>query len=101
MKKKIKSILKWSTISLSLSFIITTLAITGIFLSSDKVKFDKNKLTEYSSKIEFYDSENKIPPFCFNRKGEVYEPYDFRVKYQAIRDYGWSVTLAFDLMNEQ
>ncbi len=50
---------------------------------------------------EFYDSENKIPPFCFNRKGEVYEPYDFRVKYQAIRDYGWSVTLAFDLMNEQ
>jgi hypothetical protein len=50
---------------------------------------------------EFYDSENKIPPFCFNRKGKVFEPYDFRVKYQAIRDYGWSVTLAFDLMNEQ
>ena len=48
---------------------------------------------------EFYDSENKIPPFCFNRKGEIYEPYDFRVKYQAIRDYGWSITLAFDLMN--
>lgn len=50
---------------------------------------------------EFYDSENKIPPFCFNRKGAVHEPYDFRVKYQAIRDYGWSITLAFDLMNEQ
>ncbi len=49
---------------------------------------------------EFYDSENKIPPFCFNRKGEIYEPYEFRVKYQAIRDYGWSITLAFDLMNE-
>lgn len=48
---------------------------------------------------EFYDSENIIPPFCFNRKGEIFEPYDFRVKYQAIRDYGWSVTLAFDLMN--
>lgn len=48
---------------------------------------------------EFYDSENKIPPFCFNRKGEVVEPYDFRVKYQTIRDYGWSITLAFDLMN--
>ena len=27
------------------------------------------------------------------------EPYDFRVKYQTIRDYGWSVTLAFDWMN--
>ncbi len=50
---------------------------------------------------EFYDSENRIPPFCFNRKGAVVEPYDFRVKYQSIRDYGWSITLAFDLMNEQ
>ena len=49
---------------------------------------------------EFYDSENKIPPYCFNRKGEVYEPYDFRIKYQAIRDYGWSITLAFDMMND-
>lgn len=49
---------------------------------------------------EFYDSENRIPPFCFNRKGEVVEPYDFRVKYQSIRDYGWSCTLAFDLMND-
>ena len=49
---------------------------------------------------EFYDSENNIPPSCFNRKGPVYEPYDFRVKYQAIRDYGWSVTLSFDLLNE-
>ena len=48
---------------------------------------------------EFYDSENRIPPFCFNRKGAVVEPYDFRIKYQTIRDYGWSVTLAFDMMN--
>ena len=50
--------------------------------------------------FEFYDSENRIPPFCFNRKGEVVEPYDFRVKYQTIRDYGWSITLAFDMMND-
>jgi hypothetical protein len=49
---------------------------------------------------EFYDSENSIPPFCFNRKGAIYEPYDFRVKYQTIRDYGWSITLTFDLLNE-
>lgn len=47
---------------------------------------------------EFYDSENRIPPFCFNRKGDVFEPYDFRVKYQSIRDYGWSCTLAFDIL---
>ena len=50
--------------------------------------------------FEFYDSENSIPPFCFNRKGVVHEPYDFRVKYQTIRDYGWSITLTFDLLNE-
>ncbi|MBQ9914202.1 MAG: hypothetical protein IJO73_08235 [Clostridia bacterium] len=48
---------------------------------------------------EFYDSENRVPPFCFNRKGEFFEPYDFRVKYQTIRDYGWSVTLVFDMLN--
>ncbi len=50
--------------------------------------------------FEFYDSENRVPPFCFNRKGEVFEPYDFRVRYQSIRDYGWSVTLVFDMLNE-
>lgn len=50
---------------------------------------------------EFYDSENRTPPFCFNRKGEVTEPYDFRIKYQAIRDYGWSCTLALDLLCEK
>ena len=49
--------------------------------------------------FEFYDSENRIPPYCFNRKGKVHEPYDFRIKYQTIRDYGWSITLAFDMLN--
>lgn len=49
---------------------------------------------------EFYDSENRTPPFCFNRKGAVVEPYDFRIKYQSIRDYGWSITLAFDMICE-
>lgn len=51
--------------------------------------------------FEFYDSENHIPPYCFNRKGKVHEPYDFRIKYQTIRDYGWSITLAFDMLNEK
>ena len=50
---------------------------------------------------EFYDSENKTPPFCFNRKGEIVEPYDFRTKYQSIRDYGWSITLTFDMLCEK
>lgn len=49
---------------------------------------------------EFYDSENRTPPFCFNRKGAVVEPYDFRIKYQSIRDYGWSITLTLDMLSE-
>lgn len=50
---------------------------------------------------EFYDSQDRIPPYCFNRKGAVVEPYDFRVKYQSIRDYGWSITLTFDMLCEK
>ena len=75
----------------------------------DKAQKIKNKtlevINEWYSRTgtvyEFYDSENRIPPYCFNRKGEVFEPYDFRVKYQTIRDYGWSITLAFDMLNEE
>lgn len=60
-----------------------------------------NEWYNYTGTVyEFYDSENRIPPFCFNRKGKVFEPYDFRVKYQTIRDYGWSITLTFDWLNE-
>jgi len=47
---------------------------------------------------EFYDSENKKAPSRLNRKGIPYEPYDFYVRYQTIRDYGWSSTLLFDLL---
>ncbi|MBQ5591748.1 MAG: hypothetical protein IIU80_02255 [Clostridia bacterium] len=51
--------------------------------------------------FEFYDSENRTPPYCFNRKGEIVEPYDFRLKYQSIRDYGWTSTLALDMICEK
>ncbi len=42
---------------------------------------------------EFYDSVNKVSPSKLNRKGPVIEPYDFRIRLQSIRDYGWSCTL--------
>lgn len=51
--------------------------------------------------FEFYDSENRTPPYCFNRKGAVVEPYDFRVNYQSIRDYGWSITIVFDILCDE
>lgn len=49
--------------------------------------------------FEFYDSSDRVPPMRLNRKGPAFEPYNFDVRYQTIRDYGWSTTLAFDLLN--
>ena len=49
--------------------------------------------------FEFYDSENRCAPNEMNRKGPVYEPYDFTVRMQSIRDYGWSNTLCLDLLH--
>lgn len=48
--------------------------------------------------FEFYDSENLRAPCELNRKGAPYYPYDFRVRYQSIRDYGWTGTLTFDMI---
>ena len=47
---------------------------------------------------EFYDCENRKAPSQINRKGEPFEPYDIAVRYQSIRDYGWSCTLLFDML---
>ena len=49
--------------------------------------------------FEFYDSENQKAPNKLNRKGPVFEPYDFKVRYQSIRDYGWSCTLCLDMLH--
>lgn len=50
---------------------------------------------------EFYDGENLQAPGKMNRKGKIYEPYDFTVKMQSIRDYGWSNTLCFDMLHNK
>ena len=42
---------------------------------------------------EMYDPDGLVPPRCIHRKGRPIEPYDPRVRYQAIRDYGWSGSL--------
>ncbi|MBR3837260.1 MAG: hypothetical protein IKJ74_03855 [Clostridia bacterium] len=51
--------------------------------------------------FEFYDSENCRAPWELNRKGPPFEPYDFEIRPQAIRDYGWSNTLTFDLLSRE
>ena len=52
----------------------------------------------YSTVFEFYDCEDKTPPPRLYRKGIAVEPYNFHVRPQAIRDYGWSNTLLLDLL---
>lgn len=49
--------------------------------------------------FEFYDSAHKKAPSRLNRKGAPFEPYNFDVRYQAIRDYGWSTTLLLDILS--
>lgn len=51
--------------------------------------------------FEFYDAENRLSPGEMNRKGEAFEPYDFYVRMQSVRDYGWTATLCFDWLHNR
>jgi neutral trehalase len=66
-------------------------------LAKDISKKTLNMMDEWYLKdgtiYEFYDSSNKYPPYKLNRKGPVHEPYDYRIKMQSIRDYGWANSL--------
>lgn len=42
---------------------------------------------------EFYDPSGATPPSRLMRKGPVIEPYNFNIRYQAIRDYGWTCSM--------
>ena len=49
---------------------------------------------------EMYDPDGRISPRSIRRKGLPIEPYDPRVRYQAIRDYGWSSALCAAMISE-
>lgn len=49
---------------------------------------------------EMYDPDGRMSPRCIHRKGMPIEPYDPRVRYQAIRDYGWSSALCAAMIVE-
>ena len=51
--------------------------------------------------FEFFDCDNEVPPYKLGRKGPVVEPYNIRIKYQAIRDFGWSSTLTCDMISSK
>ena len=50
------------------------------------------------SLFEFYDAKNEIAPHRLERKGPLIEPYNFRIRMQSIRDYGWTASLSLDLI---
>ena len=48
--------------------------------------------------FEFYDAKDIVPPIACDRKGQRLEPYDIRVKMDAIRDYHWSAALVTHML---
>ena len=51
--------------------------------------------------FEYYDPDNLSSPATLDRKGAVFEPYDFNIRYQSVRDYGWSNTICLDLLHNE
>lgn len=49
---------------------------------------------------EYYDSTNRTSPAKLNRKGKPIEPYNFKIRMQSIRDYGWTASLYAALVFE-
>lgn len=49
---------------------------------------------------EFYDGLGRLSPSHLSRKGKNLRPYDFRIRMQSIRDYGWSCALLAAMMLE-
>ncbi len=42
---------------------------------------------------EFFENDGRVSSSKLNRKGKIVTPYNFEIKYQAVRDFGWSSTL--------
>lgn len=68
----------------------------------EKTKFYVNYWYQLTGSVfEFYDSNQERSPQQLNRKGKPFEPYNIDIRLQSIRDYGWSCTLLFDLLNQE
>jgi len=49
--------------------------------------------------FEFFDSSGEAAPLYLDRKGKCNPPYDIRLKYYPIRDYGWTSSLFIAFIN--
>lgn len=68
-------------------------------IASKTIKYVEKYYLQTGTLYEFYDSEDERPPYALNRKGAAILPYNPNIKLQSIRDYGWTTTLTFDLLN--
>ncbi len=50
--------------------------------------------------FEFYDAKDQLPPWHCDRKGPHRGVYDFRQKYDGIRDYHWTAAITACLLLE-
>lgn len=51
--------------------------------------------------FEFYDADDRVPPWACDRKGPRRAPYDLRAKMDSIRDYHWTAALVASLLLEE
>ncbi len=70
-------------------------------LAEQTLAFVRRYYERFGVIFEFFDStDQRTPPEC-DRKGPRALPYDFRRKYDSIRDYHWSAALCFCLLMER
>lgn len=50
---------------------------------------------------EHYDCTDRVSPARMNRKGANLYPYDFRIRIQNVRDFGWTAALYIALVLER
>ena len=60
----------------------------------------RNRYDKFGVIFEFYDCEDKKAPKELYRKGELIEPYNFELRTQTVRDFGWSSALLCDMLAE-
>lgn len=66
---------------------------------AEKSIFHVNKYyQQYGVLFEFYDAKDERPPAACDRKGPHLEPYNFRRKYDSIRDYHWTAAITARLL---
>ncbi|MHB0859515.1 MAG: amylo-alpha-1,6-glucosidase [Anaerolineae bacterium] len=71
------------------------------WLAERTIRMVQAAYEQFGVLFEFYDPLGQIQPTQLARKGPHREPYDIRVKMDAIRDYHWTAALTACLLLER